>query len=167
MMMAGPSFRISLALATTSPSAGEDIFHQIVFLTEELAALVVVLYGDARTGEAVVGDDLIDKRERHRLVIGLAEIVDDDLDGWRRPRSGGRWRLGVVGRARAIGDQRKQRGEHDDCGERAGPWGERSHHAKEKQRGRIRTLHLGLRLHSRIGSARCRGGRDGEAEASR
>ena len=74
-----------LGLGDDIAVGGQDILDEIVFLTEELAALVVVLDGEPRALDAVVGQNGIDEGERHRLVIGLAEIMDGDLD---RRRSG-------------------------------------------------------------------------------
>ena len=101
-MIAGPLLRISLALATTSPSAGRKVFDELVFLAEKGAALVVVGDGEARTLHAVVGQDRIDQRQRRRLVIGLAEIVDLDVHRRRRSRHG---RCRGVGRLLLLGNR--------------------------------------------------------------
>ena len=168
----GAVLQYLLGLGGDVAVGGQDVLDEIVFLAEELAALVVVLDGDARAGDAVVGDDGIDQRERHRLVIGLAEIMDDDLDHRRRPRRGRRGWLGVVGSARAIGDQREEGSERDDDRrEAAAPHGNQ---ALGKDRGRNRNLQLGhLSKMDRpnhpssdfthaFASGRCLGGLDGE-----
>jgi hypothetical protein len=96
-------------LAATSPSAGREVFDELIFLAEKGAALVVI--GDRKAGalHAVVGEDRIDQRQRRRLVIGLGEVVDLDLHRRRRSRNGRRRSVGrplLLGNC-AEGEERK------------------------------------------------------------
>jgi hypothetical protein len=83
---------------------GKDVLDEIVVLAEKLAALVVVLDGEPRALDAVVGQDGIDQGQRRRLVVSLAEIVDDDVDRRWRGR-----RLRFAGGTRAMSDQPDER----------------------------------------------------------
>ena len=80
----------------------EDVLDELVILAEKGAALVVVGDGEAGALHAVVGQDRIDQRQRRRLVIGLAEIVDRDVDRRRRARNG---RCRRVGRLLLLGNR--------------------------------------------------------------
>src|SRR5581483_6196496 len=98
-----PALEGFLGLGHNIAVGREDVLDERVVLTEELAALVVVLDGKACALNAVVGENGIDEREGRRLVIGLAEIVDGDVGG----RRGGGRGLGVF--ARSMGYRRNER----------------------------------------------------------
>ena len=63
---------------------GKQVFDQLVVLTEEGAALVVVGQGKPRALQAVVGERLVDEGKRDGLGIGLAQIMNGNGDGWWR-----------------------------------------------------------------------------------
>jgi hypothetical protein len=108
---------------------GKDVLDKLVVLAEKLAALVVVLDGEPRALNAVVGENGIDERERHRLVVvSLAEIVDGDLGGRRSRR-----RLRLIRGARAMGYQRDE-GDDDDRPERTDGNLQRGHMSKTDAR---------------------------------
>ena len=80
----------------------EEVFDELIFLTEKGAALVVVGDGEAGALHAVVGQDWIDQRQRRRLVIGLGEIVDLAVHRRRRSQNG---RCCGVGRLLLLGNR--------------------------------------------------------------
>jgi len=63
---------------------GQDVLDQLIVLAEKGAALIVVLDGEPRALQPIAGEHLVDERQGDRLVIDLAEIIDPDVDGWRR-----------------------------------------------------------------------------------
>ena len=85
-----------------------DVLDQLVVLAEEGAAPIVVLDGETRALDAVVGEHLVDERQGHRLVIGFAEIMDFDIDRGRRALGRGGW---ASPQAAAHRQRRRCRGE--------------------------------------------------------
>ena len=93
--------------------------EQLVVLADQAPGAIVLLQRNARALHAGVGDDLVDQRERRRLVVVLAEI-DDGRDevrlvgrlGSLRPRlTGGEraWQCRRAPRARTAASARRRR----------------------------------------------------------
>ena len=105
---------------------GDDRFFEHIVLTDETAALVVLDNGKTRALHPLVGDNLVEQGQRHRLVIGLAQVVDGDLRSFRR---GGR-RLFSPRRADNDPDHHRR---EEKPGKIAGTW----------QRNTLRAMDLG------------------------
>jgi hypothetical protein len=87
-----------------------DVLGQLVILAKKGAAAIVVLDGKARALKAVVGEHLVGERQGHRFVIGLAEIMDLDIDRRRRAfdRGGRSFQRPLLLRGGAVAKERKQ-----------------------------------------------------------
>ena len=137
----GTVFQDLLGLGGNVAVGRDDVLDEVVFLAEKLTALVVVLNGEARPLQTVVGEYGVDERERNRLLIFLAEIVDGDLDR-------GRFRLGgrrVIGRASAEADQHEKRRER-----------RKSRAAPARRNGKLQGVHMskmGYREPSKLGTS--------------
>ena len=71
------------ALALKSVIERQDHLGEMIALVHETAGERVFLQSDAGALDALVGDDLVDQRERRRLNILPTEIEDIDIEGRR------------------------------------------------------------------------------------
>ena len=65
----GAVFQDLLGLGGNVAVGRDDVLDEVVFLAEELTALVVILDGEPRPLQTVVGEYGVDERERNRLLI--------------------------------------------------------------------------------------------------